>query len=270
MKVIVLGNTGMLGRYVSKYLKDKKFKVINISRDQCDAHRFDDFTFRNFKFNEGDVFINCMGIIPQRNQVNNGVFISVNSAFPHLIFEYCKKNKFKFIHITTDCVFSGKDGDYNEGSIHDEKDIYGKSKSLGEPDEATIVRASIIGEELFNKKSLLEWVKSNRNKTINGYINHYWNGITCLQFAKICEQIINNNMYWEDVKHVYSPRWINKFELVKMISEVYDLNITVEPFETTEKCDKTLNSIRIDVEDIEVPSLRTQLEELANFELEGD
>ena len=72
----------------------------------------------------------------------------------------------KLIHITTDCVFTGLTGFYTETSTHDSLDIYGKTKSLGEPEKATVIRTSIIGEELYNKKSLLEWVKTNKNNRI--------------------------------------------------------------------------------------------------------
>ena len=95
------------------------------------------------------------------------------------------------IHVTTDCVFSGKDGNYNENSIHDETNDYGISKSLGELCDATIIRTSIIGEEINNKRSLLEWVRSNSGKEINGYENHFGMELLDLQLAYILEN--NNN-----------------------------------------------------------------------------
>ena len=86
--------------------------------------------------------------------------------------------------------FTGKKGSYNEDDLHDEINDYGTSKSLGELCDATIIRTSIIGEELRNKRSLLEWVKSNAHGEINGYDNHYWNGVTCLQLSFFIKDII--------------------------------------------------------------------------------
>ena len=168
------------------------------------------------------------------------------------------------IHITTDCVFSGKDGNYNELSEHDETNDYGMSKSLGELCKATIIRTSIIGEELTNKRSLLEWVKSNKEKEINGFTQHYWNGVTCLQLAKIIYKVIKDDLYWEGTRHIFSPKSVSKFELVSIINEVYDLNITVVPFET-EKVDKTLITIYNTNSIFNIYSLKEQIIELNKY-----
>ena len=133
------------------------------------------------------------------------------------------------IHVTTDCVFSGSTGLYLENHPHDCIDDYGKSKSLGEPKDITVIRTSIIGEELSNKKSLLEWVRSNKNFKVNGFINHFWNGLTCLELSKQIKTIIDTGNYWKGVKHYFSPNVVSKCQLVKDISEIYDLNIEVIP-----------------------------------------
>ena len=141
------------------------------------------------------------------------------------------ENKFKFIHITTDCVYDGSKGKYSENDIHTTKNIYGITKSLGEPEEATIIRTSIIGEELTNKKSLIEWIKSNKNGEINGYINHYWNGVTCLTLANFIKNIIDNNNFWKGVKHVFSEDIVSKYDLCYYINEIYNLNIKINKYE---------------------------------------
>jgi dTDP-4-dehydrorhamnose reductase len=166
------------------------------------------------------------------------------------------------IHITTDCVFSGKTGGYHEYSTPDETNDYGTSKSLGELCDGTIIRTSIIGEELSNKRSLLEWVISNENRTINGYSNHFWNGVTCLQLAKIIYKIINENAYWKGVRHIFSPTSVSKYELFKMISDIYELNITVKEFDT-EIVDKSLSTVYEKF--FNIPELKEQIIEMKYF-----
>ena len=208
--------------------------------------------------------INCAGIIPQslNKKINNELYYKINSIFPIILNMLCEKIKCKMIHITTDCVFNGNSGNYNELSIPDSKNDYGVSKILGELCNATIIRTSIIGEELYNKTSLLEWVKSNKNKEINGYTQHFWNGVTCLQLSKIIEHIIKNNLYWNGVKHIFSPKIISKYELIELINNIYDLNIKVNKFET-EKVNKSLSTIHEHF--YTVPTLEDQIKEQKDF-----
>ena len=147
------------------------------------------------------------------------------------------------IHITTDCVFSGKKGNYIETDEHDITDVYGRTKSLGEPNNCTIIRTSIIGEEKGQSRSLVEWIKSVKNEEVNGFVNHRWNGVTCLQLSKVIEEIINNNLWWSGVRHIHSPNWVNKGQLVNMVSDIYDLNVTVNLVDTDERVNRTLSSI---------------------------
>lgn len=162
------------------------------------------------------------------------------------------------------CVYNGLEGAYNETSEHNATDLYGITKSLGEPKDATIIRTSIIGEEVNQHRSLLEWVKSNRGKEVSGFTSHTWNGITCLQFAKICKYIIDNKIFWRGVKHITSPDSITKCDLVKLISKVYNLNVKVNPHITDVVCDRTLSSIRNDIS-MGIPDLETQLIEMKAF-----
>lgn len=270
MKVFVFGSNGMLGRYVSTYLRKQKFNVIDIDRNIIDAHNARDKDLIPLKADEGDVFINCIGAIPQRfGSHGNSYFISVNSVFPHQLASYCNPRGVKLIHATTDCVFSGKTGAYTENSVHDARDIYGRSKSLGEPDTATVIRTSIVGEELHNKKSLLEWVRSNKGGNINGFLNHRWNGITCLQFAKICEDIIIDGLFWNGVRHIFSEA-VTKFELVSMINEIFELDINITPIISVDRetllpevNDKTISTMYRFLDGI--PSLKEQLVELKEY-----
>lgn len=258
----------MLGRYVCSFLKSEGFGVVGFGRKELDIVNTDYHCTRALLLRTGlskeDVIINCAGLISQRGHVAKFDFLQGNAVFPYFLQKVCDEVGCKLIHITTDCVFSGLKGRYDESDDYDATDVYGVSKSLGEPEGSTIIRTSIIGEETRNFSSLLEWVKSNRDREVNGYTNHIWNGITCLQFAKVCRDIINSGKFWRGVKHITSPEAINKFDLVRLISDVYDLNVKVVPFETEVKCDRSLVSIRGDVV-FEIPELKDQLLKMRYF-----
>ena len=192
-------------------------------------------------------------------------YIQINTLFPHKLQEISNKYNYKFIHITTDCVFDGLKGNYIETDIHNESSIYGVSKSLGEPDDACIIRTSIIGEELLNKKSLLEWVISQKDKTIQGYTNYLWNGITCLTLAKMIKQIIETDSFWKGVRHIHSPNIVSKCDLCCYINQIYNLNININKFETQQPCNKSLTSLYKN--NFNIDDIKSQILELNSFKL---
>lgn len=248
MNVVIFGANGMLGSYLTSYLS-KDMKVIPMTRKELDISKTDESKIRSKLdfIGNNDVIINAAGIIKHRQNYNTKEMILVNSMFPHILSDVKAEKNCNVIHITTDCVFSGNYGGYIETDKHDCTDEYGKTKSLGENPEITIIRTSIIGQEKQNKKSLLEWVRSNKDGNINGYENHFWNGITCLEFAKLAKTIIEKEMYWKGVMHVHSPDTMSKFELVSEINSVYDLGIIVTPVQTEKECDRSLGSIYSDI-----------------------
>jgi len=272
-KIILFGANGMLGRYLHVYLQTK-YEVIPVNRDQFDVLKSNVLDLDNLMIkiecDSNTVIVNCIGLIPQRcsiNESSDNLYIRVNSEFPHLLNAMAQKYKCHYIHITTDCVYDGNKGQYTEQDLATEKNMYGKSKSLGEPNTATVIRTSIIGEEIKNKKSLIEWVKSQNGNTINGYDNHYWNGVTCLQLAKIIDQIIKNNNFWIGVRHIFSPDSVSKYELVSMIVEVYKLNINVNKHTTDKLCNKTLSTIYSTNNEFNISALSDQINELVHFKL---
>lgn len=259
MKIYIFGSNGMLGNYLVKYLMSD-FEVVPITRNEIDLNGNLNAIPEKYTIGTEDVIINAAGIIKQRNYSTEEL-IKVNSLFPHFLSSLgCS-----VIHITTDCVFSGNDGGYNEDSLHDCIDDYGKSKSLGECENLTIIRTSIIGEELSNKKSLLEWVKSNTNKNINGYLNHFWNGVTCLELSKQISNIIKNNSYWNGVRHYFSPDTVSKYQLVSYVNQIYELGNQVIPI-MEKNCDRSLTS------KYECPvntKIKDQLIELKNYNIKS-
>tara|TARA_R110000824_G_scaffold93073_2_gene225357 strand:+ start:16364 stop:17194 length:831 start_codon:yes stop_codon:yes gene_type:complete len=247
-KVLVLGSTGMLGSAVGKhFLNQKKYETILTYRNREVSYGrnpvwFDAGRTRMLDLPRVDYIINCIGVIKPFIEDDKAKSIYLNSLFPRELAAHCKKSGIKLIHITTDCVFSGHDGNYVETAVHDCLDFYGKSKSLGEPDEdCMVIRTSIIGEEIHKDASLIAWVKSMKGKEINGYTNHRWNGITTKQYAKICERIIDENLYTSGLYHIASNT-VTKYELVKDINEIFDLGITINPLNTPTGIDRTLRS----------------------------
>lgn len=270
MKIYVLGKNGMLGRYVYTYFKQKNYNVIGWSRDDLNVYNMNEYDLTEKLNNDGavagDVIINCIGVIkPMIDKYGTVNAIRINSLFPHQLSNVCENYGYNMIHITTDCVFSGDGSLYNEDSLHDATDVYGKTKSLGEPNNCTVIRTSIIGEELGQKRSLVEWVKSMKNKEVNGFVNHFWNGITCLEAAKVFEKIILNNEYWLGVRHITSPDIVNKFELLTLISSIYKLNIKINPIHAPKIVDRTLTSKH--KLKLNIPLLEYQIQEMLNFKL---
>ena len=203
-KVLIFGSTGMLGSKVLEiFSKNTNFKITATYRSKISLKKLiflRNINTKNIKFirfdlkknlnknlkkliKQNDILINCIGLI--KPYINENVKASelatlTNIIFPIKLSKYSLK-KNKIYQIATDCVFSGEKKKYLETSPHDPKDIYGKTKSLGEISSENFfnLRCSIIGEEIENKKSLLEWLKNlKKNSEIRGFEDHQWNGVT--------------------------------------------------------------------------------------------
>lgn len=238
MKILILGSRGMLGSVMATYLS-RHHDVSGFTREDFDP------VVDSIEIISGcDVVINCIGVIkPTIDKYSVEDVIKINSIFPKNLANFCESNNVRCFHVTTDCVYSGSIGNYNERSVIDAEDLYGLSKAAGEPLNAMVLRTSIIGEEQGTQRSLLEWVKTQRNKTINGYTNHSWNGVTTLMLADIVEQILRRDLYGHGIFHIHSRETVSKYELVSMIADAYDLNIVVEPVEAPSPCNRVLTNI---------------------------
>ena len=246
VKVAVLGSTGMLGNAVAKHLHDTGYDVITTYRNENVSFGDNKFYYDPLKGSvdlpfECDYVINCIGVIKPFIEDNKQNSIYLNSTFPRELADYCENTNKKLIHITTDCVFSGKEGNYSESSDHDCLDFYGKTKSLGEPENCMVIRTSIIGEEIHKNASLIAWVKSMKGQTIQGYTNHLWNGVTTNQYAEICQAIINDGLHRNGLYHLVSNK-VNKYELVGYINDRFNLELDIQPFETDIVVDRTMST----------------------------
>ena len=151
--------------------------------------------------------------------------------------------------IATDCVFSGKKGKYTENSYHDDLEIYGISKSLGEIKSKNFfnIRTSIVGKEVIKKKSLLEWVINNKDLTLNGFVNHDWNGITTKAFGEALYSIINYNLVIPNSIHLIPKDKVNKYELLKLLKRKFKLNVKIDKYKAKQKIDRTLSTINLKI-----------------------
>ena len=253
-KVLILGSTGMLGSMVTDYLSKKDdLKVTAFTRKDMDK------SFKGY-----DYIINCVGIIKQK-LTNPEEAIKINSLFPYEI-ERRKSKNCKVIQIATDCVFSGKKGKYTETDEHDAIDVYGKTKSLGEVKSFINIRTSIIGPSK-DKVSLLEWFLSQKkNAVIQGYSNHYWNGVTTLEFAKLCYFIIQRGKSEKSFHYTPRRRGVSKYKLLKIIAKSFnreDIKITKYK---TERIDRTLSTIYKYVSTLTIDQM---IKELADYDYEN-
>ncbi len=257
-KILILGASGMLGHKLFSYLSEY-YDVYGTCRQKNDAliNLFPELTKKIFwnidierigavskiiKTLNPDVVINCIGIIKQKPESLQPITsIYANALFPHLIAGICEEINVRMIHISTDCVFDGQDGNYNENSIPNCIDLYGRSKVLGEvhyPNCLTI-RTSIIGHELTSKSGLIEWFLAQKDK-VQGYNNHIYSGVPTIELAQIIATHIIPNPQLNGIYHLSSDP-ISKYELLKLVASQYGKRIIIEAFEFT-KCDRTLDS----------------------------
>jgi dTDP-4-dehydrorhamnose reductase len=192
-----------------------------------------------------DVVINCIGLIKQFPAAKDSIpSISVNALFPHRLAALCMACGIRLIHISTDCVFSGRKGMYSENDVPDAEDLYGRSKLLGEVtgERCLTVRTSIIGHELNTSAGLLEWFLNNKGAAVRGYTNAIFSGFTTIALADILIDIIKRHQNLSGLYHVSSEP-INKYDLLALIRDAYGVRVDLQPW--PEVCiDRSLDSSR--------------------------
>lgn len=257
----ILGSTGMLGSTITYVLENKPYLITEFNKQGLsvtgnnESHTFDALIDSNLellsKNNRFDYVINCIGMIKQiindQDPRSRSMAISLNSYFPKKLNDYLNRSHTPILTIGTDCVYSGQSGNYSEVHKFDAKDIYGKSKILGEEgcNNTMLLRSSIVGRDKFKSYSLLEWVLSQpKNGVINGYVNHLWNGVTTLHFAKIISGVIENSRFEPITLHLVPKNSVSKFELIKIIANEFgrsDLKIVQS--KAVHFTDRTLSTI---------------------------
>lgn len=266
-KILVIGIKGMAGHIIYNYLnKNGDYEVYGIARNITETEKefsFDVFDTVKLKeiitYKDFDFVINCIGILNKDAEDNPSKAVWFNSYFPHFLEEITKELKTKVIHISTDCVFSGKRGQYKEDDFKDGEGFYAQSKALGEiiNDKDLTIRTSIIGPEL-NKNGigLFHWFM-NQSGEVNGYTSAFWSGVTTLELAKAIVSIIENPL--QGLVHLTNGISINKYDLITIFKEIWNKNDTSIHSYNGKVVDKSL--VKSEAMDYEVPDYREMLEE---------
>lgn len=260
MRILILGGDGMLGHQLLAYLKPRHDVKVTLRQDLAAYRQYGLFDSGN-SFAGIDIrslerlvevmadfrpeaVINAVGIVKQRSDAKESIpSLEINALLPHRLAMLCKGVGARLIHLSTDCVFSGKKGNYLESDPSDAEDLYGKTKYLGEVHEANslTLRTSIIGRELSRHTSLLDWFLS-RSGSVKGFTNAIYTGFTTVEMSRIIEKIL---MEYPDASGVYqvSSDPINKYELLLLIREKLGLDIEIIPDDVF-CCDRSLDSSR--------------------------
>jgi len=212
-----------------------------------------------------DVVVNCVGVIKQRDEAHDPILsISINSLLPHLLADLCSSWGGRVIHFSTDCVFSGRDGSYTEESPSDAEDLYGKSKFLGEVQgpNALTLRTSIIGHELKNFASLLDWFLSQRGKTVSGYRKVLYSGVTTNYLARVVGDVIENHGDLSGLYQVTSQA-ISKYDLLCLVRDAYGLDVEILSEDTTVSDRSMIGDRFVDTTGIVTPPWPALVAELA-------
>lgn len=208
-----------------------------------DVEKFDDLV-EIFEKIKPDVVINCIGLVKQLSESDNPLAaIPINSLLPHRLARLCAIAEARLVHMSTDCVFSGAKGGYVESDLADAKDLYGRSKLLGEVDypNAITLRTSIIGHELSGNRSLICWFLS-QQKRVKGFRRAIFSGLPTVELAHVIKDYVIPNSNLHGLYHV-SANPINKYDLLKLVSRAYGKNTDIE-IDDQFVIDRSLNSTR--------------------------
>lgn len=260
MRILVLGGDGMLGHQLLKHLLGRHDVRVTL-RQMLPAYKeFELFDAENAyggievgsmdrivdvlgEFHP-EAVVNAVGIVKQRSTAKESVpSLEINSLFPHRLAGLCKAAGIRMVHMSTDCVFSGRKGWYRETDLSDAEDLYGRTKYLGEVYESHCVtlRTSIIGKELSRKQGLLEWFLSQRG-SVQGFTNALFSGFTTIELSRIIEKILMEHSENGGLYHVSSDP-ISKYDLLTLIKRKMGLRIEIMP--TGEpRLDRSLDSTK--------------------------
>lgn len=265
MKFLILGSKGMLGSMAKSFF-EKSHEVL-IFDDRFTKETSEDYLNHINKLNF-DVLLNCIGRIPQKSLMYDELYFA--NTFLPVQLASLEKN-FLLVHPSTDCVFSGVNRmqPYVYDEKHDFKDDYGKTKSLAESfvlkrNKSLVIRTSIIGTtKNYMSKGLLDWFLSQKdNYNFKGFSNHYWNGITTLEWCKFLSGFLKEGRnYKTNFIQLSSSAVVSKYDLLTKFKEIYEKQCEIEMYKTETTINRSLKG------QIELKSIEEQLKDLKNFKL---
>jgi len=252
LKIVILGAMGMLGRALVREFARRSLSVIQVSRNE--PMHFDgskssvEALVSDFELGEGDFVLNTVGQVKSQIEETNlrsmREALNANTFLPLLLAEEAESRGFRIIAPATDCVFSGKEGNYSEHSHHDPQDVYGKSKSLGEVMSRQVlnIRCSFVGPEANTRKMLMEWVRHLEfNAQVQGYTDHYWNGVTVDTLARLFTGLVESHSTLHGTYHFIPADVVTKHQLLLMLTERLSRgDITVNPSESPSPTNRVL------------------------------
>lgn len=271
MKFLVLGCNGMAGHLISLYLRERGHDVLGFARshsnivesvigDAKDQNLLKEIITKG----DFDTVINCIGVLNQFAERNKADAVYLNAFLPHFLAELTTESDTQIIHMSTDCVFSGKTGQYEEGSLRDGTTFYDRSKALGEIEDSKnlTLRQSIVGPDINSKGiGLLNWFLQQRNG-VEGYTGAIWTGVTTLQLAKTMEIAAEKKVH--GLYNMVPDTWISKYDLLKLFNQyLREEQISITPVNKV-AADKSLKRTNFGF-DYQVPDYEQMIAELSEW-----
>jgi dTDP-4-dehydrorhamnose reductase len=282
MKLLVLGGAGMLGHKIYQTLATEfpqtfvtlrkplatyqRFGIFDPAKtiDGLDA-RDEEQILAVLNKVQPDAVINCIGLTLRKETSNSAEQqILLNSLLPHRLNAWCERNSARLIHFSTDCVFGGTASNYTEASTPDARDLYGRSKMLGEVQSkaALVLRTSFIGRELEGKTELVEWLISQNGNAVKGFSQVIYTGITNVYAAKLVAILCQDFKRLTGLYQVASPP-ISKYELLLLLKKHFGLDIEIQPDDSKSACKKLDGSVFKSTTQITVPDWPQLISDLA-------
>jgi dTDP-4-dehydrorhamnose reductase len=268
-RVLIFGGAGMLGHKVWQVFRDRFDTWVTIRGDAPRANPLlsgdqvihgvtaedTGSLSRAWEIADPTVVVNCIGIVKQLAAASDPIAsLTVNSLLPHRLAAMAARANARMIHISTDCVFSGRGGRYREDDLPDAQDLYGRTKLLGEVTgpACLTIRTSIVGRELSATTGLLEWFLGQHGRRLNGYTSAWFSGLTTAALADLLADAVESHPGLEGLYHVASEP-ISKYDLLCRLNQAYGAGAQIEPSDEV-RIDRTLDGSRFRVATATAPA----------------
>ncbi len=260
MKLLILGSKGMVGHVVALYLKEKGYVIEGYGEKEP---ILEDYSVLGelIRNNSYDAVINCTAIINQDAETDKVGAVKINSLLPHFLESVSSGTKTVVVHRSTDCIYSGKKGNYTLEDWPDATSFYARSKALGELNNGKdiTIRTSLIGpEENQNGTGLFNWF-CNQKGEVNGFANAIWTGLTTIEYAKEIEWLLTNKKH--GIFQLVPKDPISKYELLVLFEKYYPGSRKINRIEN-KRVDKSLVPI---CGGLNVPDYETQIAEMRRW-----